>query len=259
MRKFMFLLFFATCFIWTTSCETAYSPKIAEVIEHEDLTSKVPIIMYHYVREVDFDRDPLGWNLSINPTDFEKQLAYLKTEGYSTVHLSDLIEWKVPEKSLVLSFDDGLEDFYTTALPLLNKYGFTASNSVITGMIGSFEHMNEEQIRSCIGSGIEITSHTVDHPDLSAINEDAVRYQVSASMEYLTSEFGIEVDAFVYPAGKYNDLVVGILNEEGYKIAVTTEYAEADLSKDEMLLLPRIRIDNRDGFDGFVRKIESLK
>lgn len=220
--------------------------------------TKVPIIMYHYVREVDKAADPLGWNLSITPTIFEEQLKWLKEQGYVGMHLEDLFDGKVSEKAVVLSFDDGLEDFYTTALPLLQKYDFTASNAVVTGMVGAHEHMTEKQIRECVAAGIEITSHTVGHIDLSTTNEDEVRRQVTESRDYLENAFGIDVSAFVYPSGKYNDTVVRVLGEEGYKIALTTQPGESDLIVDDWLLLPRVRIDNRDGLEGFKAKLENL-
>ncbi len=229
------------------------------VPENVDLVTEVPIIMYHYVREVDKTADPLGWNLSINPADFEKQLQYLQKQGYVGIHLADLLDKKVPEKAVVLTFDDGLEDFYTTALPLLQKYGFTASNAIITGMVGGHEHMTKDQIEAIIEAGIEITSHTISHPDLAASSEEFVREQVTDSKNFLKEEFGVDVSGFVYPAGKYNDTVVRVLEESAYQIAVTTEYGEADLANDKMLLLPRIRIDNRDGFEGFVTKLEALE
>lgn len=224
-----------------------------------DTETKIPIIMYHYVRVVDAKKDPLGYNLSINPPDFEKQMKYLKEQGYVTIHLADLIDGKVPKKAIVLSFDDGLEDFYTTALPVLLKYGFTASNAVITGMIGTHEHMSDEQIRSCIAAGIEITSHTVRHLDLPKLSAVQLKKELVESKNYLEKTFGLTVLGFIYPSGKFNDLVVQAASDAGYKIAATTQYGEADLLKNKMLLLPRIRIDNRDGHDGFVKKLEKLE
>lgn len=233
--------------------------KPVEKIPKEKIVNKVPIIMYHYVREVDKNTDLLGWNLSINPADFEKQLNYLKENGYKTIHLSDLISGNVAEKSIVLTFDDGLTDFYTTALPLLQKYGFTASNGIITEMVEAWEHMTEDQIKKCVDAGIEITSHSLNHPDMASLAETEAKRQLTESRDYLKNKFGVDVIGFVYPSGKYSDLVVKILGEEGYKIAITTEYGEADLANDNMLLLPRIRIDNRDSYSGFVKKLENLE
>ncbi|MCX6734305.1 MAG: polysaccharide deacetylase family protein [Candidatus Peregrinibacteria bacterium] len=224
-----------------------------------DTESKVPVVMYHYVRIVDKVKDPLGYDLSINPTDFEKQMKYLKDQGYTTIHLEDLLDKKVPKKAIVLSFDDGLEDFYTTALPILQKYGFTASDAVITGMIGQHEHMTNDQIRECIKAGIEITSHTVTHFDMSKLTKEQLHKQLAESKSYLEKTFGIKVDGFIYPSGRYNDLAVQTVKDEGYKIAATTKYGEADLAKDNILLLPRVRIDNRDSYNGFVKKLERVE
>lgn len=233
--------------------------KEKKMVSLPDTETQIPIIMYHYVRVVDKNKDPLGYNLSINPEDFEKQMKYLKEQGYTSLHLQDLIDGKVPKKAIVLSFDDGLEDFYTTALPILKKYEFTASNAVITGMIGAHEHMTEQQIRECIEAGIEITAHSVNHYDLAKISAAELGVQLIESKNYLEKTFGLEVVGFIYPSGKYNDEVVREAASAGYKIAATTQYGEADLAKDELLLLPRIRIDNRDGYKGFVKKLEAVR
>lgn len=224
-----------------------------------DTETEIPIIMYHYVRAVDANKDPLGYNLSINPSDFEKQIKYLKDQGYVGIHLADLVDGKVPKKAVVLSFDDGLEDFYTTALPILQKYEFTASNSVITGMIGAHEHMTVEQIRECVKAGIEITSHTVSHLDLPKQSPAEIKKQLVESKKFLEKTFELKVIGFIYPSGKFNDIVVQAVRDAGYKIAATTQYGEADLAKNKILLLPRIRIDNRDSYTGFVKKLGAVE
>lgn len=261
MKKFVILLFAGVTGLlyWTFSGVEVVAPvpAVAEPVVLETQT-RVPIIMYHYVRDVNKAADPLGWNLSVTSELFEQQIAWLAEQGYVGIHLKDLIDGFVPDRAVVLTFDDGLEDFYTTALPILQKHGFTASNSIVTGMIGTHEHMNEEQVRAVIDAGVEITSHTIGHVNMASLSEAEVRRQLIESRDYLESKFGIEVVGFVYPSGKYNNLVARILGEEGYLVAVTTEYGEADLASDNMLLLPRVRVDNRGGFAGFVKKMEAL-
>lgn len=231
----------------------------SKMVAKDDSTSKVPILMYHYVRDMERHGDIIGWNLSINKEDFERQLKYLKENDYVSVHLADLIDGRVPEKAVVLTFDDGLSDFHTTALPLLERYGFTASNAVVTGMIGNEGHMTKEQILECLAAGMEITAHSVNHHNLARLSEAKLQEEILGSKKYLEENFGIKVEGFVYPSGKYSKNAVRVLEENGYKIAVTTEYGEADLAADKMLLLPRIRIDNRDGFNRFVKKLEILE
>ena len=221
----------------------------------EETATTVPILMYHYVRDVNINYDQLGWKLSVSPEEFERQLKYLKDNGYTAIHLSDLVDGKVPERAVVLSFDDGTSDFYTNAMPLLKKYNMTASNAIITGMIGDGNHMTFEEIQDCIDAGIEITAHTDTHPNLSYITFDQAKDQIVRSREILETTFNIDVNAFVYPSGAYTDRIVGFLEEQGFEIALTTVPALADLEEDNMLLLPRQRIDNRVSFDSFVKKL----
>ena len=230
---------------------------LEEVEVEMEMVQQVPIVMYHYVREVDRDSDPLGWNLSINPKDFEKQLEWLEQEGYVGIHLEELLEGEVPAKSVVLTFDDGLEDFYTTAVPLLEKYGFTATNGVVTEMVGWHEHMTAEQVQEIVDRGFEVVSHSLTHKNMASLGEAELIYDLKRSREMLEENYGVETVGFIYPSGKYSDLVVGKLREAGYEIAVTTEPGLADLNG-EMLLLPRVRVDNRDGFEGFKKKMEGL-
>ncbi|MCK9186741.1 polysaccharide deacetylase family protein [Candidatus Gracilibacteria bacterium] len=225
---------------------------------NQNVSTKIPILMYHYVRNVDKNFDPMGWRLSISPEYFEEQMKYLKENGYTTINLKDIEDGKVPEKSIVLTFDDGLEDFYTTALPVLQKYGFTASNAIITDMIGNKGHMTMEQLRACRSAGIEIISHSKSHSSMSSLSKNNLLSQILDSGDFLKNNFGVEPLSFVFPSGKYNKLVIKTLKENGYKIALTTNEGEANLSNDDMLILPRIRIDNRRAISGFQKTLEEL-
>ncbi|MBI4975749.1 polysaccharide deacetylase family protein [Candidatus Peregrinibacteria bacterium] len=219
---------------------------------------KIPILMYHYVRDVNKTSDPLGWNLSISPADFEKQIKYLKDNGYTPVHLSTLNDGSVKGKSIVLSFDDGTEDFYTTAFPILKKYGFTASCAIIADSTARKNYMTAEQIKWLIGEGIEVLSHGYNHVNLDSVGSADLKKQTFGSKDFLEKTFGIHVDYFVYPAGKYNKNVIDSLKAAGYKMALTTNYGEANIGVSDNFELPRIRIDNRDGYNGFIKKLGNL-
>ena len=171
------------------SQETAQQPAISDLEEsaagsEESLTSEtapapipaplqkgkvIPIIMFHYVRDVDKTKDPEGYDLSIDPKHFEQMLQYLSTNGYHTIHISDLLNGSIPDKSIILTFDDGHEDFYTTARPLLEKYDFTASEAIITGKMDGVQFMTPTQVKEISREGFEILSHTVNHVDLNAV------------------------------------------------------------------------------------------
>lgn len=215
-------------------------------------TTRIPIIMLHYVRTVDRQKDMEGYDLSITPESFEKILQYLSKEGYHTIHLADLANRKVPEKSIILSFDDGYEDFYTTALPLLNKYGFTASSAIITDKMDGTVYMSPAQVQTADREGVEILSHTVHHADLS--KDPRQEKEITESKTFLEKLLGKKITGFVYPAGKYNNESLKFLRNAGYEFALTEHAGYADLTKD-LLQLRRIRIDNRNGYEGFISKL----
>ncbi len=241
---------------------TALLSALNSVISYDNVdlnvSTKIPILMYHYVRDVDRNIDPMGWRLSISPYYFEEQMKYLKENGYTTINLKDIEDGKVPKKAVVLTFDDGLEDFFTNALPILQKYGFTASNAVITDMIGNTGHMTMDQLRACSVYGIELISHSKGHFSMSNLNKDRLGLEISDAKDFLKNNFGVDPVSFVFPSGKYNKLVIKTLKENGYKIALTTNEGEADLSDDDMLILPRVRVDNRRAFLGFKKVLEEI-
>jgi len=216
--------------------------------------TEVPIIMFHYVRSVNPAKDLLGYNLSINPASFEKILKYLSQQGYKTIHVEDLIKGPITGKSIILTFDDGYEDFYTTARPLLQKYGFTASEAIITGKMDGTTYMSPDQVKTIDSEGFEILSHTVNHPDLSIIKNQ--KPEINDSKTYLEKLLNKPIDTLVYPSGKYNDETLQLTKDAGYKIGLTTKPGYSNLAGD-LLQLNRIRIDNRNGYLGFVKKINN--
>jgi peptidoglycan/xylan/chitin deacetylase (PgdA/CDA1 family) len=248
------------------SQETAQQPAVSDLENtaantEEALTSEpaplqkgkiIPILMFHYVRDVAKTKDPEGYDLSIDPKHFEQMLQYLSTNGYHTIHVSDLLTGPVPDKSIILTFDDGHEDFYTTARPLLEKYGFTASEAIITGKMDGVQFMTPAQVKEISREGFEILSHTVNHVDLNAVPYQ--KAELVDSKTYLEKLLGKSVDTIVYPAGRYNNETLKLARAAGYTIGLTTRPGYAELNKD-LLQLQRIRIDNRTSYLEFIKEL----
>lgn len=202
----------------------------------------IPILMFHYVRDVDKTKDPLGYNLSITPENFEKVLQNLKQKGFHSIHAADILNPEIPDQSIIITFDDGYKDFYTTAWPLLKKYNFTASEAIISGRMDGNEYMTPQQVKEIDEAGIEILSHTVNHHDLQK-DPDQNR-EIINSKKYLENLLQKPILGFVYPSGKYNAETLKLVKASGYKFAMTTEPGDADLNSD-LFQLHRIRVDNR--------------
>ena len=206
------------------------------------------ILMYHYVRVVDAKADPLGYRLSVNPTEFDHQLTFLQQLGYHAMAMKDVIGAKVDTRAMVLTFDDGYEDFYTTAYPILKKHGMTATVYIITGKIGD-QYMTWDQLNELKSAGFEIGAHTVTHPNLSKLSETQQKQQIDESKATLESKLGITVNTFAYPSGKYNDTTVNLVKEAGFQTAVTTQPGAITTNTNTPLLLSRYRMgpDMSDG------------
>ena len=188
---------------------------------------RVPVLMYHYIRTNPDPRDRLGFSLSVTPANFAAQMDWLASNGYHTVTPQDVVAYLdgtrgLPTKPIVITFDDGYADFYTTALPILRSYDFTAVAYVVSGFIGWPGYMTAAQIVSAEGAGFEIGSHTASHVNLTSQSPAALAYQLSASKQALERLLGHPVLSFCYPSGKFGSREAAAVEAAGYQTATTT-------------------------------------
>jgi peptidoglycan/xylan/chitin deacetylase (PgdA/CDA1 family) len=215
--------------------------------------SAPPILMYHYIRVVDQASDPLGYNLSVAPELFEQQMGWLHDQGYTAVRMEAVArclrgEAACPSKAVALTFDDGYEDAFTTALPALRRYGFTATFYIISGLVGQPGYMSWEQLAALRDAGMEIGAHTIDHPDLTSLDAAEANRQIAQSKADIERGLGIEVASFCYPTGLYNAAIEEQVRAAGYLSAATTRW-DGDYS--DLLALPRRRIAGGTLLEGF--------
>ena len=177
---------------------------------------RLPILMYHAVGD-----DPWGIaSLFVRPSELEKQLQYLKDNGYTTVTFEDADRLDEIEKPVMLTFDDGYEDNYSLLFPLLQKYNAKATVFVITGEIGKTHYLTEKQIKEMSDSGlVSIQSHTVTHPFLSDLGEEQLQEELLGSKKTLTRITGKEPFVICYPTGKHSALSRQVA-EEHYKFGL---------------------------------------
>jgi len=197
---------------------------------------RIPILMFHYIRDYQNSQDSIGTNLSVSPKKFEDTINLIIKNNYSTVTMSEFVSKKINPKSIVLTFDDGYSDFYQNAYPILKKYNVKAVVYIITGKTNQGGYLSQAQIDEMSASGlVEIGAHSVHHLDLARSTENSVQSEIINSKNQSTS--------FCYPSGKYNDQTIEIVKNAGYLSAVTTKSGIAT-QKNNMFTLPRIRIQN---------------
>ena len=219
---------------------------------------KVPILMYHYVRVVDAGADPMGYNLSIAPALFDQQMQWLHDHGYATVTMATAQrciagEAACPPNAIALTFDDGYIDAYTDVLPVLQRYGLTATFYIVDNFVGQPPYLNWEQVGALHTAGMEIGAHTLDHLDLTQIPPADAQMQITQSKLDIEAKVGVLVNSFCYPAGRYNGDVAAWVRAAGYTSATTTRW---DDDYSDMFGLPRRRIEGGKGLDVFAAAVQ---
>ena len=188
---------------------------------------KIPILMYHYVEYVKDDGDLIRKRLDIVPALFEGHLQALKKANYETYFVKDIPEIldgtiHYSTQSAILTFDDGYEDFYLSAFPLLKKYHMRATIYVIYDYIGRSGFLNEKEIKELIDSGlVELGSHTLDHIYLKQAPDQYAERQIVESKKKFEERFGIQIRTFAYPYGAFNNNNIEAVKKAGYTAAVS--------------------------------------
>ena len=207
---------------------------------------QIPILMYHAVHVMD-PSEASNANLIVDPDLFETQIKALTNAGYYFLTPEEaykaFTENALPAKKVVwLTFDDGNEDFYTIAYPILKKYKAKATNNVITGFVkkGNAGNLTVKQMKEMMAHGMSFQSHTVNHPDLSATDKATQKVELTDSIDFLENKLNTKVNTIAYPSGRYNQTTLD-LAKKTYKLGLTTNEGLAS-AKDGLLSLNRVRI-----------------
>lgn len=207
---------------------------------------QIPILMYHAVHVMD-PSEASNANLIVAPDNFEAQIKAMVDAGYYFLTPEEaykaFTENALPAKKVVwLTFDDGNEDFYTIAYPILKKYKAKATNNIITGFVkkGNAGNLTVKQMKEMMAHGMSFQSHTVNHPDLSVNDKATQKAELTDSIDFLEDKLNTKVNTIAYPSGRYNQTTLD-LAKKTYKLGLTTNEGLAS-AKDGLLSLNRVRI-----------------
>ena len=222
---------------------------------------QIPILMYHAVHVMD-PSEASNANLIIDPDLFEAQIKALSKAGYYFLTPEEaykaFTENALPAKKVVwLTFDDGNEDFYTIAYPILKKYKAKATNNIITGFVkkGNAGNLTVKQMKEMMAHGMSFQSHTVNHPDLSTTDKATQKVELTDSIDFLENKLNTKVNTIAYPSGRYNQTTLD-LAKKTYKLGLTTNEGLAS-GKDGLLLLNRVRILPTTTAKGLLSEIDT--
>ena len=230
------------------------------------MTQRVPVLMYHSVSE----RPPRGTTrLSVHPDQFDAHLRLLHRRGYRTATFGELGEAlrtgaRLPERSVVLTFDDGYADFHDHALPSLEARGFLATVFVTTGWLADAgpraagepldRMLTWSQLGRVAGAGMEIGAHGHSHAQLDQVSPPALREELQLSKGLLESELHSPVRSLAYPFGYSSPRVRREAGAAGYRYAAAVGNAIIGEQPD-LLALPRLTIRRSTSLDVFDRLV----
>src|SRR3989338_3474355 len=184
----------------------------------EESKMKLPVLLYHDIREDDFNIATVESNLRpyiIRKSDFKKQMEWLAENGH---------------KNTALVFDDGWKSNYEIAYPLLKQYGFTATFFVTIENIGKPEMITWDELKEMANNGMVIGSHNMTHRPPIELSDEELKQEIFESKRILDEGLGKKICSFSSPTGFYDKRIIGIAKEAGYKEVYFTRVAWSEVS-----------------------------
>ncbi len=233
-------------------------------------TAKVPILMYHHISARPTN-NAMDYGLTVKTPDFAAQMAYLAAHGYHPITLTDIFNdlyygLPLPQHPIVMSFDDGYEDNFTDAFPILQQHHFVAEINIITGMIGG-RYLTWDQIRQMAASGIEIGSHTIHHISLAEADPATAEKELLDSKTTLEQQLGQPIQFFCYPSGEpfhhgsaaRQQFITHLLYQDGYVGALLDPGATGIIQNAQTpYQLLRIRVSGGEQLSLFITILNGL-
>lgn len=215
----------------------------------------LPTLMYHHIQDKTQAEEKNQLALTVETEVFRKQMEYLKANGYRTTGMDELIaffdqEVPVPKKSVLLSFDDGYDDFAKNAMPILNEMGFKATIFISTGLMDNPGYLSWQEITEATLSAYLFANHTWSHKNMQT-SKEKIAFEISTADSQLAERGLNSPKVFSYPYGLISDHAQEFLERLEYTLAFGTKPGST-LCKKQRLELPRVRIGNTSlGFYGF--------
>jgi peptidoglycan/xylan/chitin deacetylase (PgdA/CDA1 family) len=185
--------------------------------------SYIPVLMYHHIDYISSKDTAVKKALTVEPGVFEEQMKHLYNNGYQPIDFQELIVYldnkeKIPENFFIITFDDGWKSQYQHALPVLKKYNLKATFFPVVNYIGGGSFVNWSELRKLSESGMEIGSHSMNHPNLRGLPLEHLEYELKASKAALERELNQTILSFAYPYCAFDSNAQKSVNDAGYRI-----------------------------------------
>lgn len=215
------------------------------------MSAGIPILLYH---SISTDASPRFREWCVHPELFAAHMEYLSGHGYTPITVTHLAaaltedNRSLPNRPVVITFDDGFSDFYSDALPVLRHYNFVATLYIATGLVGSTSRwllregegdrsmLSWDQIVIIDSSGIECGTHSHTHLELDTLPPAVTRVEITRSKAVLEGKIGREVSTIAYPHGYYSSSVLRLVKQAGYSSACAVKNAMSAVTDDRFAL-----------------------
>ncbi|MFC2149546.1 polysaccharide deacetylase family protein [Candidatus Auribacterota bacterium] len=208
--------------------------------------SLVPILMYHSVENENTFKTP-----TVSPENFDLQMEFLKQKGFSVISLDKYVEAskvsgeKLPYRTVVITFDDGYENNFKYAYPILKRTAFPATIFIPPQYIGRKGYLTQDYLQVMLENKITIGAHSRSHRYIPSLNARDLKEEIDTAKNDLENMLGVPVNLFCYPIGGYTNKARRFLKDAGYIAACTTNRSPSVFNKD-LYALNRIKMTNRD-------------
>lgn len=214
---------------------------------------KLVIIYYHEIVE-----QGEGYSYQKLEKDFfEQQMKYLHDQGYKSLYFSELND-SVPDKSIIVSFDDGFKSVYQNAYPIMKKYHIKGNVYLPTKFIDNDSHfMTWKMVKELSSNGFEMQAHTHNHLDIRTLSKEKMKKEINESNLLFQKHLQYIPQAFCMPYGAFNSKSIRLLKNIGkYEYILGSYYGRVNEKEVNNKVLPRIGISNDDSLTIFEKKIK---
>lgn len=216
---------------------------------NEDYCVTVPVLLYHHVQPLYLASENQQETLTVGVEFFDMQMKYLSDNGYVSLSATQLVKAllnreELPTKSVVITFDDGYEDNYLYAYPVLRRYGIMGNFMVATSLLETEGYMNWTQLAEMAESNlVSIYNHTAHHVDIGNATKEQSLGEIVQAKDALEKKLGINSPIFAYPYGSVSETAREALKFTGYAGAFTTQHGFLQC-RSQLLDLHRDHIGN---------------
>ncbi|MFD1175610.1 polysaccharide deacetylase family protein [Paenibacillus puldeungensis] len=211
-----------------------YYPELSSPWKNSSI--KIPVLAYHSV-----SNSGIKNRFTVSTAEFQQQMKFLHDEGYKTISLEQfraILQGKVKNngKQILITFDDGYENTYTEAYPIMKQYGYIATLFVITDWMDGHNYINWDQAKLLHHSGWDIMPHTKNHKSLPLLTREDQLDEIRSAKQTIEKHLRSKVRVFAYPYGFRDKTTVDILKGNGFDYAFTFENGITDASQDPLLM-----------------------